>query len=32
MVELSNGSHLPVEQPARNELRSHIERFLSRLD
>jgi pimeloyl-ACP methyl ester carboxylesterase len=31
MIELSNGSHLPVEQPARNELRSHIERFLSRL-
>ena len=31
MVELTNGSHLPAEQPARDELRTHIESFLEKL-
>jgi pimeloyl-ACP methyl ester carboxylesterase len=29
-VELTNGSHLPAEHPAIDELRAHVERFLSR--
>jgi pimeloyl-ACP methyl ester carboxylesterase len=28
-VELTNGSHLPAERPAFDELRGHIERFLA---
>lgn len=31
LVELSNGSHLPLEQPARDELREHVRRFLASL-
>ena len=31
MVELTNGSHLPAERPAFDELRTHVARFLDRI-
>lgn len=31
LIELSNGAHLPLEQPAFGELKAHISRFLEKL-